>query len=69
MSKSNNIHSKKNLTHTYIQTKKESIAFLLWTPRLKRRRPPTLPHCIAVPSAQPGLTSLFGMGRGGTPAQ
>ena len=36
---------------------------------LKRRRPPTLPHCIAVPSAQAGLTSLFGMGRGGTPLQ
>ena len=32
-------------------------------------RPPTLPHCIAVPSAQVGLTSLFGMGRGGTPLQ
>ena len=36
---------------------------------LKKRRPPTLPHCIAVPSAQAGLTSLFGMGRGGTPPQ
>ena len=36
---------------------------------LKRRRLPTLPHCIAVPSAQVGLTSLFGMGRGGTPLQ
>ena len=35
----------------------------------QRRRPPTLPHCIAVPSAQAGLTSLFGMGRGGTPLQ
>ena len=35
----------------------------------ERRRPPTLPHCIAVPSAQVGLTSLFGMGRGGTPPQ
>ena len=35
----------------------------------KKRRPPTLPHCIAVPSAQAGLTSLFGMGRGGTPPQ
>ena len=34
---------------------------------LKKWRPPTLPHCIAVPSAQAGLTSLFGMGRGGTP--
>ena len=32
-------------------------------------RSPTLPHCIAVPSAQAGLTSLFGMGRGGTPLQ
>ena len=36
---------------------------------LKRRRRPTLPHCIAVPSALAGLTSLFGMGRGGTPPQ
>ena len=35
----------------------------------KKRRPPTLPHRIAVPSAQAGLTSLFGMGRGGTPPQ
>ena len=35
----------------------------------KRRQLPTLPHCIAVPSAQAGLTSLFGMGRGGTPPQ
>ena len=33
----------------------------------KRGRRPTLPHCGAVPSARPGLTSLFGMGRGGTP--
>ena len=33
----------------------------------ERRRRPTLPHCGAVPSARPGLTSLFGMGRGGTP--
>ncbi len=37
------------------------------TSREKRRRP-TLPHCGAVPSARPGLTSLFGMGRGGAPA-
>ena len=36
---------------------------------IERRRLPTLPHCIAVPSAQVGLTSLFGMGRGGTPPQ
>ena len=31
------------------------------------RRRPTLPHCGAVPSARAGLTSLFGMGRGGAP--
>ena len=30
-------------------------------------RQPTLPHSCAVPSARAGLTSLFGMGRGGTP--
>ena len=36
-------------------------------PATLRRRRPTLPHCGAVPSACPGLTSLFGMGRGGTP--
>ncbi len=34
--------------------------------RLKRRLP-TLPQLNAVPSALMGLTSLFGMGRGGTP--
>ena len=34
---------------------------------LIRRRRPTLPLC-AVPSARRGLTALFGMGRGGTPA-
>ena len=30
----------------------------------KDRQRHTLPHCGAVPSAQVGLTSLFGMGRG-----
>ena len=33
------------------------------------RQLPTLPHCCAVPSAMGGLTSLFGMGRGGHPRQ
>ncbi len=33
----------------------------------KKRQRPTLPE-KPVPSAQQGLTSLFGMGRGGTPA-
>ena len=32
-----------------------------------KRRLPTLPQLNAVPSALMGLTSLFGMGRGGTP--
>jgi hypothetical protein len=32
------------------------------------RRRPTLPGMTPVPSALQGLTSLFGMGRGGTPA-
>ena len=32
-----------------------------------RRRLPTLPGFIPVPSAWRGLTSLFGMGRGGPP--
>ncbi len=32
---------------------------------LKKRRRPTLPLGIAVPSALMGLTSLFGMVRGG----
>ena len=31
-------------------------------------RRPTLPGVTPVPSALQGLTSLFGMGRGGTPA-
>ena len=34
---------------------------------IKWRRPP-LPGVNPVPSALQGLTSLFGMGRGGTPA-
>ena len=34
---------------------------------IKRGRLPTLP-LDAVPSAWTGLTSLFGMGRGGTPS-
>ena len=35
--------------------------------REKKWRRPTLPQLNAVPSARLGLTSLFGMGRGGTP--
>ena len=75
---------KKNLTHFYRtvpltrnfqpldnahggQTKKEPHGFLHGA-LTQRRQLPTLPHCIAVPSAMTGLTSLFGMGRGGTPS-
>ena len=52
-----------------------------WESRYKKKRPsefllkvsegwrlPTLPLGIAVPSALTGLTSLFGMGRGGSPS-
>ena len=46
-------------------TKKESQ--LLGTLSLKKWRWPTLPQIFAVPSALLGLTSLFGMGRGGSP--
>ena len=55
-----------NMTH--IPTKKASVTVVTKALREKGRLP-TLPHCIAVPSAQVGLTSLFGMGRGGTPPQ
>ena len=51
----------KNTTNT---NKKRSPASLQGS---LRRRLPTLPHETAVPSALMGLTSLFGMGRGGTP--
>ena len=48
--------------HAYINEKSQPlrIGFLL----VKEGQRPTLPHCIAVPSARTGLTSLFGMGRG-----
>ena len=52
----------------YVPTKRASVTVVTKTLREKGRLP-TLPHCIAVPSAQMGLTSLFGMGRGGTPPQ
>ena len=52
---------------TNAETKKASRTDTVRKALLQRRRLPTLPHCIAVPSAQVGLTSLFGMGRGGTP--
>ena len=51
----------------FIYTKKEVPVHLDKNLTLEKRRLPTLPHCIAVPSAMSGLTSLFGMGRGGTP--
>ena len=35
---------------------------------LEKRQLPTLPTGVSVPSAWTGLTSLFGMGRGGFPA-
>ena len=44
-------------------TKKETT---FWVVSFKNWRLPTLPHGSAVPSAQVSLTSLFGMGRGGS---
>ncbi len=40
----------------------------LWIGFIIMWRRPTLPGVTPVPSALQGLTSLFGMGRGGTPA-
>ena len=39
-------------------TKKGALHKMMWRAPSRRRRP-TLPHCGAVPSARPGLTSLF----------
>ena len=47
---------------------KKRATYFLVTLFVKRWRLPTLPLGIAVPSAQTGLTSLFGMGRGGAPS-
>ena len=61
---------KKSVHICEICGKKKSLRNLSKSEALnKRRRLPTLPHCIAVPSAQVSLTSLFGMGRGGTSPQ
>ena len=53
----------RNATAQWGTTKKETtfrvVSFKNW-------RLPTLPHGSAVPSAQVSLTSLFGMGRGGS---
>ena len=44
---------------------KETLHFLDEGFNFKIGHRPTLPHFTAVPSALAGLTSLFGMGRGG----
>ena len=51
-----------------IQTRNPAL-HIAWNAGLfwKKRRLPTLP-LDAVPSARTGLTSLFGMGRGGAPS-
>ena len=51
---------------TGIHIKKDLQSFLIEGPQGWRL--PTLPLGIAVPSALTGLTSLFGMGRGGSPS-
>ena len=57
-----------NKFKSWKQKKPREDWYVLAGPSQKRRHP-TLPHRIAVPSAHPGLTSRVGMGRGGTPAQ
>ena len=47
------------------QNKKTPCSISLQGVWYKNRHRPTLPHFTAVPSALAGLTSLFGMGRGG----
>ena len=73
--KDNHLYRKNNIfprkfQKTYIKNEESPLIIADERASLKKKwRPPTLPHCIAVPSAQAGLTSLFGMGRGGTPPQ
>lgn len=54
------------LNQSWLRYKKNHPAKISRVGFLRRRRP-TLPLCGAVPSARAGLTSLFGMGRGGAP--
>ena len=53
----------RNATAQWGTTKKETTFRIV---SFKNWRLPTLPHGSAVPSAQVSLTSLFGMGRGGS---
>ncbi len=52
-----------------VYTKKRSPGIITMSGLPEVRRRPTLPTGVSVPSARAGLTSLFGMGRGGTPRQ
>ena len=66
--KHNETQPPRNLTHAtqptrHGTTKKETTFRIV---SFKNWRLPTLPHGSAVPSAQVSLTSLFGMGRGGS---
>ena len=66
--KHNETQPPRNLTHgtqpTRQGTTKKETTFRVVS--FKNWRLPTLPHGSAVPSAQVSLTSLFGMGRGGS---
>ena len=57
---------RQNLEQSHNQTKKRPSEIFLKVS--EGWRLPTLPLGIAVPSALTGLTSLFGMGRGGSPS-
>ena len=60
------IQKRESILSNKLSKNKETPKNLIFEVSEKRRRP-TLPRCNAVPSARVGLTSLFGMGRGGTP--
>ena len=57
-----------NKIHGTLQVSKKKNAWLENSSQaFEKRQLPTLPLGVAVPSARVGLTTLFGMGRGGSP--
>ena len=60
-----NKHLRNHLKKT--KTQKKTLQTLLARSLLMKNGGYLLSHGCAVPSARTGLTSLFGMGRGGTP--
>ena len=57
--------SRITIHHTLVTLRNKKAPYIAERGFFKIGRRPTLPHVTAVPSALAGLTSLFGMGRGG----